>query len=91
MTYRYIPPPQHEFDQAQLARRKAEAAKRKSDEMLARELLLKKECEAATREVRPGTYPTRWFGDGGILATRALLLKEPVRGADVMRWWWCCY
>jgi len=43
---------QHEFDQAQLARRKAEAAKRKSDEMLARELLLKKECEAATREAQ---------------------------------------
>ena len=53
VIYRYTSPPQHEFDQAQLARRKAEAAKRKSDEMLARELLLKKECEAATREVRP--------------------------------------
>jgi len=43
---------QHEFDQVHLARRKAEAAKRKSDEMLQRELVLKKECENAIKEAQ---------------------------------------
>uniref|UniRef100_A0A7S3ARV1 PH domain-containing protein n=1 Tax=Haptolina ericina TaxID=156174 RepID=A0A7S3ARV1_9EUKA len=43
---------QHEFDQVHVARRKAEAAKKKSDEMLQRELQLKKECEAQMKEAQ---------------------------------------
>jgi K+-sensing histidine kinase KdpD len=48
---------QHEFDQVHVARRKAEAAKKKSDEMLQRELQLKKECEAQMKEVCTAALP----------------------------------